>query len=93
MDLVGSERPPCPPADWDPHVAPSRPIYVMEAVQIWQREHYPGHLAFLVGLYRSGGIFDLAYASVAGGPLEKKALVVLGELDEGFGGEVARKEL
>ena len=67
----------------------------MEAVQVWQRETHRGHVALLVGLYHSGGRFDLhdEYVQAAKGQLGKKALVILGEHDEALGGEKAMKEL
>jgi pimeloyl-ACP methyl ester carboxylesterase len=91
LQLIDDGLPPVPPADWRSRL----PLYNMEAVQVWQRETHRGHVALLVGLYHSGGRFDLhdEYVQAAKGQLGKKALVILGEHDEALGGEKAKKEL
>jgi pimeloyl-ACP methyl ester carboxylesterase len=91
LQLIDDGSPPVPPADWRSKI----PLKNMEAVQVWQRETHRGHVALLVGLYHSGGRFDLhdEYARVANGPLGRRKLVVLGEHDEMLGGERTKKEL
>lgn len=95
LEFVDGGQPPTPPADWRERVAGGGRLYDMAAVQVWQRENHAGHVALLVGLYHCGGVFDLhdAYAAAARGPVGRRALVVLGEFDEVFGGERFQKEL
>ncbi|CAM1509529.1 Fc.00g032680.m01.CDS01 [Cosmosporella sp. VM-42] len=64
-----------------------------EAVQIWEKEKHPGHVASLVSSFRYGGVYEShgTYENIA--KSEIKTLTLLGEHDGLFEAEYMKKEL